>query len=118
MVDHQNQPLAPGDFDQFLTFSGRSRHRFFDERVLARQQARPSQRVMALYRSGDDDGVDIGRLDHSFWSSDRLQVRIQCTRMFQPCNVQIAYNLKPAIRQTGKVSTSKGYRITAYNAAN
>ena len=60
VVDHQDQPLALGDVDQFLTFGRRSRHWFFDERVLASQQARLSQRVMALYRSGDDNGVDIG----------------------------------------------------------
>ena len=43
---------------------GRSRHRLFDERVLASQQARLGQRVMAIYRSGNDNRVQIGRVDH------------------------------------------------------
>ena len=60
MVDHQDQPLALCDIDQFLTFGRRSRHWFFDERVLASQQARLSQRVMTLYRRGDDDRFEIG----------------------------------------------------------
>src|SRR5262249_12956468 len=34
MIDHQDKSFGSSDFDQFLAFSGRSRHRFFKKGML------------------------------------------------------------------------------------
>src|SRR4029077_9291677 len=34
VIEHQNQAVAIGDFDQFLALGGRRGHRFFNERML------------------------------------------------------------------------------------
>ena len=62
MVHHDLQPLLFGQVDEALGLFHGGRERFLHEQVLAVGQHLHAKRIMSRNRCGDDNGIDVGRL--------------------------------------------------------
>src|SRR4029077_12302228 len=118
VIDHQNQVVAFGDVNQFLTLLRRRRHGLFDKRMLASEETRLRQRIMGLDRSGNDNRVDVAPGDESLRISNALDIPIQRANMLYACDIQITDCYELAAGKASEVTNQKGSPITTPKHAN
>ena len=102
--DHEDEPLALGDGDQFLALRGRRGHRLLDEDVLAGEERRLGEREVEAHRGGDDHRVDLLVIDQLVSVRDAFDARVERGDVAQALRVEIADCLQAAVWQAVEIA--------------